>query len=152
MKVLRIILLIVFTLPALAFAQEEQTVTVTDSSNLILNKLENGSKTGKITYVQDPRLTHILRKQVEFNKSNGERGWRILIFKGREMSRANQARAIYEEVYSHLALKVNIEYNEPDFSVLVGKFRTKEDAYVAKQKLTGRFPQAYIVQARITQE
>lgn len=133
------------------FSQEEKTQTaVADSSGFILNQLETGSNAGKVKVIQDPRLTRILRKHFEFNKSSSIPGWRILIYKGREMSKANQTKAEFEESFSQLAIRVNVEYNEPDFSTLVGSFRTKEDAFRYKQMLIARFPQAYLVPARIT--
>jgi hypothetical protein len=150
MKLPGFILLIILILPMSLLAQEEKgQAAATDSSRLILNRLESGTNQGKVKVVQDPRLTTILRKHVEFNKSSGVQGWRILIYKGREMSKANQTKAEFEESFSQLTLRVNVEYNEPDFSTLVGTFRTKEDAYRYKQMLIGRFPQAYLVPARI---
>ena len=151
MKKSGLILLIILILPICLFAQEVKSgQTATDSSNLIINKLESGTLAGKVKVIQDPRLYGILRKYVEFNKTSSVPGWRILIYKGREMSRANQVKADFEESFSQLGLKVNIEYNEPDFSTLVGAFKTKEDAYRFKQKLSTKFPQAYLTPARIT--
>jgi hypothetical protein len=151
MKLSGFILLIILILPISLFAQEEKgNVAVTDSANLIINRLESGTSEGKVKVIQDPRLTSILRKHFEFNKSSSVPGYRILIYKGREMSRASQLKAEFEEAFSQLALRVNVEYNEPDFSVLAGAFRTKEDAFRYKQMLIVRFPQAYLVPARIT--
>ena len=150
MKLLRLILLIISILPISVFAQQEiGTVAATDSAHLIINRLETGTGPGKVKVVQDPRLTRILRKHFEFNKSSGIPGWRILIYKGREMSHANQVKAEYEEAYDQGVHHAIVEYNEPDFSTLVGSFRTKEDAYRFKQMLVARFPQAYLVPARI---
>jgi len=150
MKLLGFILLIILILPLSLFAQEEKgKVAVTDSANLIINQLESGTIAGKVKVIQDPRLTSILRKHFEFNKTSSVSGWRILIYKG-PLPRANQLKAEFEEAFSHLSLRVNVEYNEPDFVTLVGTFRTKEDAYRYKQMLIARFPQAYLVQTRIT--
>ena len=147
------ILLIFLSLPILVTAQEEPDKTlIADSASLIINKLETGALSGNVTVIQDPRLTKILRKQYEYNRSTGVPGWRILIYKGRDMSKANQSKAGYEESFSQLSLPVSVEYNEPDFSTMVGSFRTKEDAYRYKQMLIVRFPQAYLVPARITME
>lgn len=121
-----------------------------DSSSLIISRLESGTSKGRVRVVQDPRLTSILRKHVEFNKSSGVAGWRILIYKGREMTKANQLKADFEEAFGQLNLRTDVKYFEPDFSVLVGSFRTKEDAYRYKQMLSTKFPQAYLVQAQIT--
>ncbi len=151
MKLSGLILLIALILPISLFSQETKgTAAATDSTNLIINRLESGTSAGKVKIVQDPRLTSILRKHFEFNKSSSVPGWRILIYKGREMSKANALKAEFEEAFGQLALRANVEYNEPDFSTLVGSFRTKEDAFRYKQMLIARFPQAYLVQARIT--
>jgi hypothetical protein len=145
MKISGFILLIILILPISLCAQEEKgKVAVTDSANLIINQLESGTIAGKVKVIQDPRLTSILRKHFEFNKSSGFPEWRILIYKG-GISRANQIKAEYEDAFSQLVLPVNVKYNEPDFSILVGAFRTKEDAYRYKQMLIVRFPQAYLV-------
>ena len=151
MKLSGLILLIALILPISLFSQETKgTVAASDSANLIINRLESGTSAGKVKIVQDPRLTSILRKHFEFNKSSSVPGWRILIYKGREMSKANALKAEFEEAFGQLSLRANVEYNEPDFSTLVGSFRTKEDAFRYKQMLIARFPQAYLVQARIT--
>ena len=151
MKLPGFILLIILILPVSLFAQEEKVKgTVTDSANLIINRLESGTSEGKVKVIQDPRLTSILRKHFEFNKTSGIPGYGILIYKGRELSKANQVKAEFEEAFSQLALRVSVDYNEPDFSTLVGTFRTKEDAYRYKQMLIARFPNAYLVPARIT--
>lgn len=151
MKLSGFIILIIIILPISLAAQEgSRKVAVADSSRLILNQLETGPKTGNIKVKQDPRLTSILRKHAEFNKTASTPGFRILVYKGRDMSKANQMKAEFEESFSQLELKVTIEYNEPDFSTLVGAFRTKADAYRYRQILIVRFPNAYLVPARIT--
>ena len=144
--------LILWVLPVCLHAQDLKSQTVADTTNLVITRLEQGASGSNLKVVQDPRLTNILRRHYEFNRTTGVDGWRILIYKGREMSRANQWKADYEAAFGQLGLRVNVEYSEPDFSTLVGAFRTKEDAYRYKQKLSARFPQAYLVQARITLE
>jgi len=153
MKLSGFILLIILILPTALFAQvENEKLVLPDSSSLFINKLESGQVAGTVKVVQDPRLTRILRKQYEFNRTRSVSGYSILIYKGREMSRGNAVKAEYEEAFSSLGLIVRVEYNEPDFATLVGAFRTKEDAYRYKQKLIVRFPQAYLVEARLTIE
>jgi hypothetical protein len=150
MKISGFILLIILILPVRLFAQAEQgKVVATDSANLIINRLESGAGVGKVKVIQDPRLTSILRKHFEFNKTTGIEGWRILIYKGGSMPKANQVKAEFEESFSQLALRVNVEYNEPDFSTLVGAFRAKQDAYRYRQMLIVKFPNAYLVPTRI---
>lgn len=148
---LRLIILIICVIPFSGYGQQETTETTPpDSVSLVINRLEDGQQPGKVKVYQDPRLNSILRKHYEFNKTTGISGFRILIYKGLDRTKANQARAEYESVFSELGLPVEVQYNEPDFSTLVGSFRTKEDAFRFKKQLMVRFTQAYIVQARIT--
>jgi hypothetical protein len=144
------ILLIFWMLPLGLAAQEEQvSLPVIDTANLFINRLTADSLGPSLHVRQDPRLTLILRKHYDFNRSAATPGWGILIYKGREMSRANQVKAEFEEAFGELNLKVDVEYNEPDFSTLVGTFRSREDAYHSRQALLGKFPQAYLVPIRI---
>jgi hypothetical protein len=150
MKLSGYILLIILILPISLFSQTDKGQQVDrDTSGLLINRIETGAISGKVKVVQDPKLTRILRKHVELNRTTGIQGWRILIYRGREMSKANQNKADFEQNFGHLKLPVTVEYNEPDFSTMVGSFRTKEDAFRFKQTVSVRFPQAYLVPARI---
>lgn len=153
MKISRVIVLIMLILPLPLYSQVEAIEEIfPDSAGLIIERLETGMPMGKVTVIQDPRLTVILRKHFEFNKTSGVAGFRILIYKGREISRANQLKAEFEESFGYLSFRTSVEYNEPDFSTLVGGFRTKEDAYRYKQMFSTRFPQSYLVPARISMD
>ena len=145
------IVLILCGIPFVVSAQEEAMgLTGSDSAKLIINRMQDGQQPGKVKVYQDPRLSSILRKHLEFNKTYGSSGYRILIYKGRDMTKANQAKAEFENSFSQLGLPVDIQYNEPDFSTLVGSFRTREDAFRFKKELAIKFPQAYVKQTRIT--
>lgn len=123
--------------------------TQADSVNLVVSRLQDGQQPGKVRVIQDPRLTNILRKHYEFNRTSGSAQFRIVLYKGRDMTKANEARAEYENSFGHLKLPVEIQYNEPDFTTLVGAFRTREDAFRYRKELIARFPQAYVPPAKI---
>jgi len=146
-----LIILIFCGIPVgLSAQQEAMGLTGSDSVNLIVNRLQDGQQPGKVRVIQDPRLTSILRKHFAYNREYGSVGYRILIFKGRDMAKANQAKAEFESTFSKLGLPVDIHYNEPDFSTLVGSFRTREDAFRFIKQLNVKFPGAYLVPTRIT--
>jgi hypothetical protein len=134
-------------------AQEESGQAATsDSMRMIINQIEYNTSPGQVKVIQDPRLTRLLRKHYNFNKARGGPGWKILIYKGRDRSQAYSAEARFVEVFRDLNLPVEVRYNEPDFSTIVGAFRTKEDAFRFRQMLVDRFPQAYLVPERIYSE
>jgi hypothetical protein len=146
-----VIILILCVIPVVVSAQEEALgLAGNDSAKLIVNRLQDDQQPGKVKVYQDPRLTSVLRKHLEFNKTYGTSGYRILIYKGRDMTKANQAKAEFENSFSQLGLPVEIQYNEPDFSTMIGSFRTREDAFRFKKQLVVKFPQAYLVQTKIT--
>ncbi|MFO7616586.1 MAG: hypothetical protein R6V75_05000 [Bacteroidales bacterium] len=136
-------LILPWSLPA------QEIVSPPDSSHLIIHRLETGKHPGKVTLNQDPRLTQILRRHFEYNKTAGGPGWRLLIYKGKGRSEAFNAQATFLEYFNNLSLKVDIHYEEPDFITLVGSFRTREEAFRFKQILNSRFPSSYPVPATI---
>jgi hypothetical protein len=145
------IVLILCAIPLAVRAQEEAMgLSGNDSVNLIINRMQDGQQPGKVKVYQDPRLSSILKRHLEFNKTYGSSGYRIVIYKGRDMTKANQAKAEFENSFAQLGLPVDIQYNEPDFSTLVGSFRTREDAFRFKKQLVLKFPQAYTAPTRIT--
>lgn len=142
--------LLLLFLPIRLMAQEDSMQTTPpDSMNMIINQLEYDQSPGQVKVIQDPRLTRLLRKHYDFNKAKGGPGWRILIYKGRDRNQAYSAEAQFVEVFRDLKLPVEVRYNEPDFSTIVGAFRTKEDAFRFRQMMIERFPQAYLVPERI---
>jgi hypothetical protein len=153
MKKVILIILIICALPAIVSAQQESAATPPpDSITLVVDRLGDGSKPGKVRVIQDARLTSVLRKHAGYNLTTGVPGWRILIYKGTDRERASQAKADFEDAFGNLGLPIEVQYNEPDFSTLVGSFRTKEDAFRYKKMVEGRFTQAYLVHARISQD
>ncbi len=139
-------------LPISVGAQEEVAFTVQpDSISLIIDRLNDDSRPGKVTVNQDSRLTTVLRKHAAYNLTNGNPGWSILIYKGLDRVKANQVKADFENNFGSLGLPVEVQYTEPDFSTLAGSFRTKEDAFRFKKQLETRFTQAYLVPARVSQ-
>ncbi len=150
MKLSRYILLIILIIPLYLPAHDQKLgTTSSDTTQLFINRLETGRMEGNIKVVQDPRLTTILRRHYEYNRNTILPAWRILIYKGGEMKKANQMKAEFEESFSSLGMEVIVKYSEPDFSTLVGAFRTKEDAFRYKQMLSVRFPQAYLVSSKM---
>ncbi|MFH0761253.1 MAG: hypothetical protein V2A67_07090 [Bacteroidota bacterium] len=153
MKKSFLIILIICVLPLTVDAQEELTVTPPpDSISLVIDRLGDDSRPGKVRVIQDPRLTSVLRKHAAYNFTVGVPGWRILIYKGLDRIRANQVKADFENAFGNLGLPVEVQYTEPDFSTLVGSFRTKEDAFRFKKQVETRFTQAYLVHARVSQD
>jgi len=152
MKKSFLIILIICLLPFSVHAQEEVAIAPPpDSISLVVDRLDDDSRPGKVRVIQDPRLTSVLRKHAAYNLTNGIPAWSILIYKGLDRVKANQVKADFENTFGSLGLPVEVQYTEPDFLTLAGSFRTKEDAFRYKKQVETRFTQAYLVPARVSQ-
>lgn len=142
-----VILLMLFSIPALS--QEEAIIRENEKADsllrIFLHQLEDPVQQGHIEYKQDPRVTRILRKHHEFHKGKPVKGWKVLIYKGREQEEAFNHQAEFMDVYSDMDIPVSVRYNEPDFFTMVGAFRTKEQAFRLQSLIKSRYPSAYLV-------
>jgi hypothetical protein len=104
--------------------------------------------------IDDPLQTLIKvealkEKKIEFNRrTNGESdGYRIKIHFSGDKSKArlvqNEFNAKYSDVMSYE------EYQQPNFVINVGDFKTKLEAYQFLKKVQLDFPYAFIVKSKI---
>lgn len=120
-----------------------------DRTHLILQHLEKDIPFGRIRIHQDTRLDSLLVRHIGYNDSVGIPGWKILIYRGRDLKKAQDAGARFASVFPDLDLIANVDYQAPDFKTLVGAFRTKEEAYRLQQEIKSEFEFSYLVQETI---
>ena len=133
-----------------AFGQEaEVDITKLDSTHTILKALENNLPIGKVRITQDQRIDSLLRKHISYNDSVGIKGWKIMIYHGRDIKQAQDAGALFTSSFPDLELPSVVDYEAPDFKTLVGAFRTKEEAYRLHQQMLKEFEFSYLVHATI---
>lgn len=120
-----------------------------DNTNKILNHLEEDLPLGKIKITQEQRLDKLLRKHISYNDSLGIQGWKILVYRGRELKMAREAGALFDTTFPDLELDYLVDYQAPDFKTLVGAFRTREEAYRIHQQIKSEFEFSYLVHASI---
>ena len=120
-----------------------------DTTKVILQHLESDIPIGNIYINQDRRIDSLLRKHLKYNDSIGIQGWRILVYRGRELKKAQDAGAKFAEKFPELELNTVVDYQAPDFKTLVGAFRTREEAYKLHQLIKSEFEFSYLVQATI---
>ncbi len=145
-----LVILSAFVLNSGAFGQEELPIKQSpDSTHRILQFLENDLPIGKININQDNRIDALLRKHIGYNDSVGIRGWRIMIYHGRNIKQAQDAGALFTSSFPDLDLASLVDYQAPDFKTLVGAFRTREEAYRLHQQIISEFKFSYLVHAAI---
>ncbi|MFB0923790.1 MAG: SPOR domain-containing protein [Vicingaceae bacterium] len=74
-------------------------------------------------------------------------GYRVLIYSGNKKQPANQARSTFLRV--HPKTKAHLDYEQPNYKVRVGDFRTKLEALKYKKEIIDEFPNCFITKDKI---
>lgn len=103
--------------------------------------------TGKIEIVQDARIKDLMEKQVEINSKASIRGYRIKIHFGADKAKAKEAKAKFIARFPDVPAYE--KYDQPNFNIRVGDFRTRLEAYRFLKEVQPEFPTSFIVQDEI---
>ncbi len=95
------------------------------------------------------KVKQLVEKKAEYNRlTNGEiDGYRIKIHFGGDRENAKAVKTKFTSAFSEYSIYE--EYQQPNFVVLVGDFKTKLEAYEALKKIQIEFPNAFIVKGKI---
>ena len=136
MKIL--ILFLVFTGFFDCFAQEKPQILV--------NLAHSDGVSGQIELVQPARLENLLLMQIYNNRQQeGIPGFRVRIFSQSGQTarqNANDTRINFMRRFPEI--EAYQEYNNPNFQIFVGDFRTKNEALREMKKIERIFPGAFI--------
>lgn len=93
---------------------------------------------------RNPKLDMVVNKLKEINgKKQTMPGYRIQVYFGTQRSRANEIRALYNTHYPDIP--ANVSYNQPNFKVRAGDFRTRLEAQKHLRDVELNFPGAFVV-------
>jgi hypothetical protein len=97
----------------------------------------------------EDKVTALVEKKAEYHKlTNGETdGYRIKIHFGVDRDIAKNIRSKFNSKFSDISTYE--EYQQPNFVVLVGDYKTKLEAYEALKKIQPEFTNAFIVKGKI---
>jgi hypothetical protein len=97
----------------------------------------------------EARLKGLISQKIEFNKlTDGEYdGYRVKIHFGSDRESAQAVKSTFLDLYTDVP--VYEKYIQPNFTILVGDFRTKLEAYAFMKTVQGDFPSAFIVKDKI---
>ena len=95
------------------------------------------------------KVDQLIEKKAEYHKlTNGEiDGYRIKIHFGVDKEAAQNVRTKFSAKFSEVG--TNVEYQQPNFVVLVGDYKTKLEAFEALKKIQIEFSNAFIVKGKI---
>lgn len=92
----------------------------------------------------DPRLALVVNKPVQKNGFVGKiRGFRVQIYNGNDRKKANQVKL--EFMKSFPGVRSYMIYNNPQFRVRVGDFKTRGEAAILFKKASEKFNPTMIV-------
>jgi hypothetical protein len=106
---------------------------------------------GKVEVVKDPLIDTLIARRLSLKVKTPEalssNGYRVQIFSGSGRNDAFNAQAKLQAKYS--GMRTYIIYNEPDFKVRAGDFRTRLEAEKFKQELQSSFTGLFIIAEKI---
>lgn len=107
----------------------------------LLSNAQSADNGAKLKALQD--------KKADFHKrTEGESdGFRIKIHFGTDRAKAMEIKSKFLSKYNDYS--AYDEYQQPNFVILVGNFKTKPEAYGFLKEIQGDFPNAFIVKDKI---
>lgn len=95
------------------------------------------------------KVRALQEKKEEYHKrTNGESdGYRVKIHFSADKTKAKEIQAKFAAKYSNI--ESYEEYQQPNFVINVGDFKTKLEAYELLKKIKDDFPYAFIVKSKI---
>ena len=100
--------------------------------------------TGKVEFVQDKQISELLLKHAEVNSNAKIKGYRVKIHFGSDKAKAKEVKAKF--ILKFPGVPAYEKYDQPNFNIRVGDFRTKLEAYKFLKEIQVEFPSSFIVQ------
>ncbi len=113
----------------------------------ILMAQKNSADTGKVELVQEYKVKDLLNKHIEVNSKAPIKGYRIKIHFGSDKNKAKEVKAKFISKFPEIAAYE--KYDQPNFNIRVGDYRTKLEAYKALKEIQLEFPSSFLVQDEI---
>lgn len=105
------------------------------------------SDTGKVEIVQEYKVKELVNKHIEINSKAPIKGYRIKIHFGSDKNKAKEIKAKFISKFPEISAYE--KYDQPNFNIRVGDFRTKLEAYKALKEIQVEFPSSFLVQDEI---
>lgn len=105
------------------------------------------SDTGKVEIVQEYKVKELVNKHIEINSKAPIKGYRIKIHFGSDKNKAKEIKAKFISKFPEIPAYE--KYDQPNFNIRVGDFRTKLEAYKALKEIQLEFPSSFLVQDEI---
>jgi len=116
---------------------------------LVCSYAEQKNDSATVNVVQDKRIKDLIDKQTKANEKNNGRiqGYRVQIHFSNERAKARDIKAKFLIKYPNV--DAYEKYEQPNFKIRVGDFRTRLEAYKFLKEISADFPSSFIVQDEI---
>lgn len=106
-------------------------------------------KPGKVEVIKDPKIDSLIARRVELSRSGAisVNGFRVQIFSGTSRQEAYDQQARFQTLYP--GVRTYISYEQPNYKVRVGDFRTRLEAEKLMNKLRRFYPALFIFSEHI---
>ena len=108
---------------------------------------KTSADTGKVQLVQESKVKELLEKHTEINSKAPIKGYRIKIHFGSDKNKAKEIKAKFIAKFPDIPAYE--KYDQPNFNIRVGDFRTKLEAYKFLKEVQVEFPSSFLVQDEI---
>jgi len=105
---------------------------------------KTSSDTGRVELVQEYKIKELVGKHIEVNSKAPIKGYRVKIHFGSDKLKAKEVKAKFISKFPDIAAYE--KYDQPNFNIRVGDFRTKLEAYKALKDIQVEFPSSFLVQ------
>ena len=118
------------------------TTLVISIHNFSFSQVAND--TGKVEFIQEYKIQELLNKHIEINSKAAIKGYRIKIHFGADKNQAYEIKRKFSEKFPDVPAYA--KYDQPNFNIRVGDYRTKLEAYKFLKEVQVEFPSAFLVQ------
>jgi len=117
------------------------------TSDVVSQTAVTNSNEGTIEIIQDFKIKELVDKYTELNSKSTIKGYRVKIHFGNDKARAYEIKEKFHDKFQDIPAYVR--YDQPYFSVRVGNYRTKLEAYKFLKQIQSEYPTAFLVQDQI---
>ena len=100
--------------------------------------------TGKVVFVEDKKVQELVNSHIEINAKAPIKGYRVKIHFGTDKNKAKEIKAQFISKFPNVPAYE--KYDQPNFNIRVGDFRTKLEAYKFLKEVQVEFPASFLVQ------
>jgi hypothetical protein len=119
------------------------SLTVLFIVSAVAQENKNDEK-GKVEIIADEKIKNLVARHKSFNESKmSTPGYRVQLYSGWQRAKANETKEEFSRMFPDIGSYMI--YQQPNFRVRVGDFKTKLEAEKFQRTISSIYPSAFIV-------